>query len=287
MSARGEAKARRARLRALAGATTWRHTDECSVGFPSTPRQRGAPLHVALALPAAALPHASRGPGTGHPAPQPDLHPADAARPRAAGNAGDDAADLPQLRAVAGLRGDVPARGLDGSDAVAHVPQPGRRRARAARRGRVVRRRGAAVHAGARRRRDAAARDHRRRARQRAGDGRRDSRRRAAGHARGVGTASRPRHARPRHAVVRFSAGPVARLGLRAFSALRRRVPGTGDRGAAAAAGPRRPRCAGDVPRRRGGPRGIAWLSAGRPAAARRVEGGRTRRRLVHETVRG
>ena len=97
---------------------------------------------------------------------------------------------------------------------------------------------------------------------------------------------ARPRRARTRDVVVGLSARTVAWLGLRPLSARRRRVPGARSRCAAAARGRDGQRCAAAVARRRCRSCGTARIPAGRSAAARRVEGGRARRRLVHQAVR-
>ena len=200
----------------------------------------------------------------------------------------DHAGHVAQLRAVARLHGDVPALRAGRRGAAAHVsatsrawrfarlppakPLPATRcrsrfRSRAAARTRtaiaLATRDGAAV------------------------DGRHSRRRRAAGDGRRACAATRPPSARPGDAVLRLSARPVARLGLRPFSARRHRVPGAGARCAAAAARRRGRRCRRDGAGRHGRSRRPARLPGRRSDAAHRLEGGRARRRLAHQAVRG
>ena len=99
---------------------------------------------------------------------------------------------------------------------------------------------------------------------------------------------ARPRRARPRHAVVRFSGRPVARLGVRAFSARRRRVPGARSRGAAAARRPRR-RTTRTASRATATPisPGCAAISAGDPLQRVAWKAVARGARLAHQAVRG
>ena len=183
---------------------------------------------------------------------------------------------------------DVPAVGLVGCGAAAHVPQSRRHRAAAARRRRDLRRRRrcrsrSPLAGGALRARAVIAR----RARVRAG---RRSTCRPTARCRSRSSVPAPRRgrlaARARHAVLRLSAGTVARLGVRPLPAGRHRVSGARAARAAAAAGRRGDDAGSPSARRRRRPRRAAQLPARRPAAARRVEGGRARRRLVHQAVR-
>src|SRR6185312_3575084 len=220
-------------------------------------------------------------------APLADLHPAHAARRSDARHARGDARRVAQLRHLARLRRHVPARRARGRRAPAHVPQPRGHRAQAARRRRDLCRRPRRVRARARCRHGGPRADRARRRRRRRHARRRRRRRHRDAVDRARRRAPRPPAARPRHAVVVVSARPVARVGVRALSARGHRVRGTGGRRAAAAAGHRRRRCERARPQRRRRPRRRQAVPARRPAVARRVEGGRARRRLGFESVRG
>src|SRR5207237_459202 len=103
----------------------------------------------------------------------------------------------------------------------------------------------------------------------------------------GGGAVPRPTRPRPRHSVDGFPARPVARVGVCAFPGNRNRLPCARGARATFAAGITGLRFPSQRARRRCRACRPARLPFGRFAQSHRVEGGRARRRLVYQTVRG
>ena len=253
------------------------------VAIASTPRRCAAAAWLARA-PAARFRADARRPRAGRAAPLAHLHPADAPRPGVDRDAGDDAADVAQLRAVAGLRRHVPARRAGGRRAAARVSQPrghrDRVRSRRARRSPAAR---SPFTLAARRRRTARARD----ISLVAPSATRVAVDIAADQALTVtldvaGAAARPPAAR---AASRCRPAFRSGCGVAGPTSIFRSTgivyPGARSRRAAAAARPCRRRSARAGARRRRRSRRTARIPARRSAAARRLESRRPRRRLV------
>ncbi len=180
----------------------------------------------------------ARGPRRSRPggaAPSPYLHPSDPARACADRHARHHAGDGDELRALARPRADVSCRRAGCLRVAAHLAQSRRHRGLAARRRRGLRRIGDDLYPVARQFGRGTARYRRR-----APIGRRGNDRSARGRdPPGAGdrdrAPARPGASRPHYAVDRLSAGLMARLGVRAFSARRHRLSGAGIAAAAAA----------------------------------------------------